>query len=296
MFLIVRSSGGLANRMFQYSLYKNFEAKDFNVFLDDSYIARKWDFENVSLKDIFSNVEFRCPNKSQILKVCGGYDKFSTLWRHIPLIKNRICFFYKCRDGFDKYIFNNRNNKAYLIGTFQSEKFFEDIKNQIRHDFEFMPFADKRNNERKQRMIEENSVAIHVRKGLDYNKNIIKGCCNITFYHKAIEYIKTHVNNPKFYVFTDNIDWVKTNFQRFNLNYTLIDGNPISGYGNWIDMQLMSCAKHNIIANSTYSWWGAWLNSNPDKIVIAPLKWFNETYTLKNSRELEIVPNMWITL
>ncbi|NUN81029.1 alpha-1,2-fucosyltransferase, partial [Bacteroides ovatus] len=75
-----------------------------------------------------------------------------------------------------------------------------------------------------------------------------------------------------------------------DLDYTLCDWNPTSGKQNYLDMQLMSCAKHNVIANSTYSWWGAWLNENSDKIVIAPKRWFNKIVTP------DILPEQWIKI
>jgi hypothetical protein len=287
MKIIVRNAAGLANRMFQYALYKSLEAKGNNVFLDDSYVAKKWDFENVSITHIFPNVTFKRPTKFQILSLFGGYDKISTIIRHLPFVKNKICFFYKRE--FSNSVFNHKRS-AYIIGTFSSEQYFYDIQNQIRHDFKFKPFTDKRNIDIEKKMKAENSVAIHIRKGADYNKSITNGTCGISFYNDAIDYIKQQIDNPLFYIFTDNVQWVKENFD--GLDYTLIDWNPVSGDGNHLDMQLMSCARHNIIANSTYSWWGAWLNNNPNKIVIAPLKWYNEG---KNSRELGFVPSTWLT-
>lgn len=138
-------------------------------------------------------------------------------------------------------------------------------------------------------MLSENSVAIHVRKGADYqSKQNRKNTCTIDYYRLAIDYIRMHVQNPVFYVFTDNKDWVIENFT--DLDYTLCDWNPTSGKQNYLDMQLMSCAKHNVIANSTYSWWGAWLNENSDKIVIAPKRWFNKIVTP------DILPEQWIKI
>ncbi len=102
-----------------------------------------------------------------------------------------------------------------------------------------------------------------------------KNLCGADYYMAAIDYIKAHVDHPVFYVFTDNPSWLKDNMPAFD--YTLVDWNEVSGKRSFRDMQLMSCAKHNIIGNSTYSWWGAWLNPHPDKIVIAPDRFFNVT-------------------
>lgn len=113
------------------------------------------------------------------------------------------------------------------------------------------------------------SVAIHVRKGKNYQSYIwYQNTCSMDYYRKTILQMKEKLQHPKFYVFTDNVDWVKENFQE--IEYTLLKGNPADGYGNHFDMQLMSLCKHNIISNSTYSWWSAFLNQNPGKVVIAP--------------------------
>ena len=123
-------------------------------------------------------------------------------------------------------------------------------------------------------MQECESVAIHVRKGDDYRQRIwYQNTCPVEYYRNAVEEMKSRLKEPRFYVFTDNPDWVREHFTDFE--YTLVDGNPVSGWGSHFDMQLMSCCKHNIISNSTYSWWGAYLNGNNDKIVICPNIWFN---------------------
>jgi hypothetical protein len=104
--------------------------------------------------------------------------------------------------------------------------------------------------------------------------------------------MKESVVDPVFYVFTDNQDWVKENIK--DIEYTLVDWNPTSNKRNFRDMQLMSCAKHNIIANSTYSWWGAWLNRNPDKIVIAPEPWFNPE--VKFYKHNKVASDLWVKI
>ncbi len=112
------------------------------------------------------------------------------------------------------------------------------------------------------------------------------------YYKKAYDYIIGEVSNPEFYLFTDNIHWCKENLPFINANY--IDWNPKKGNFNYIDMQLMSMCKNNIIANSTYSWWAAWLNNSPGKCVIAPVKWFNNN-TIKYSIDI-LLPENWIKI
>jgi hypothetical protein len=286
--IIVRFAGGLANRMFQYAYYKSLEARGKNVYIDDNYKPSKWMFEDVDIKKIFPNIKYNKAKKSDILFHLGGKDLLSKILRRIPisslLVKNesKSTFITLC---------NNIKN-GYVIGTFSSEKYFADIKELIRKDFTFTKFIDEKNIELMNIIKKENSVAIHIRKGEDYNKSRVHGTCDIYYYNRAILYIKEHINSPHFFVFTDNKEWVKNNLQL--IDYQLIDLNPTEGWGNHFDMQLMSCCKHNIIANSTYSWWGAYLNNNPMKIIIAPTKWYSNTN--KSSRELGYIPNEWVTL
>lgn len=138
------------------------------------------------------------------------------------------------------------------------------------------------------------SVAIHVRKGMDYQSRIwYQNTCPVAYYKKAIGRIKKEIDHPKFYVFADNHEWVKEHFRDFD--YTLIEGNPTSGCGAHFDMQLMSCCKHAIVSNSTYGWWGAYLNDSRDRMVILPEIWFNpqscEDYT-----SAKLLCKGWISL
>jgi hypothetical protein len=106
----------------------------------------------------------------------------------------------------------------------------------------------------------------------------------LDYYQKSINLINSRVKDPKYYVFSDDMDWVKKNLIIKNAVY--VEGNK-----GGVDLQLMSLCKHNIIANSTFSWWGAWLNNNPEKIVISPKKWFNDM-NMKN----DIIPEDWIKI
>ena len=137
------------------------------------------------------------------------------------------------------------------------------------------------------------SVSIHLRKGDGYGTwNIFSNTCEKDYYDKAIAYIKQKVVDPKFFVFTDRPDLVKDYLDLDN--YTLVNWNPTTGLQNYLDMQLMSCAKHNIIANSTYSWWGAWLNKNPNKITIAPKYWFSPQSQFADINH--IIPENWVKM
>ena len=167
-----------------------------------------------------------------------------------------------------------RKKDQYIIGVFQNARMVETIEKDVKRCFTFQPFSDERNRKLEKEMEECEAVAIHVRKGKDYAQRVwYQNTCPVEYYQKAVRLMAEKVNHPKFYVFADNPEWVKVHFKDFD--YTLIEGNPASGWGSHFDMQLMSICKHNIISNSTYSWWSAFLNVHSEKIVIGPKIWFN---------------------
>jgi hypothetical protein len=133
------------------------------------------------------------------------------------------------------------------------------------------------------------SVSIHIRRGDYLSSKFVDGfsnICTIDYYNRSIDKIKSNLDLPVFFVFSDDQEWVKQNIiikNAFYLNHNI-------GKNSWQDMYLMSKCKHNIIANSSFSWWGAWLNSNNQKIVIAPKKWWNDF------KQDDVVPETWVRL
>ena len=180
---------------------------------------------------------------------------------------------------------------SYLMGYWQSEKYFNDFEENIRSDFSFKAALDGENLETSVRMRGCNSVSLHVRRG-DYVTHAptakILNACSIDYYYKAISRIGEKVPAPHFFVFSDDQQWVRNNLKvPFPAEY--IDRNH--GMQSYIDMQLMSLCKHQIIANSSFSWWGAWLNVNPEKIVIAPRDWF-----CNGLDDSDLIPHKWTRL
>ncbi len=137
-----------------------------------------------------------------------------------------------------------------------------------------------------------NAVSLHIRRG-DYVKvketNDFHGVCSIAYYETAIELITNKINDPVFYIFSDDMDWVKKNFN-IRQNHVFVDANDAAT--NYEDMRLMSLCKHNIIANSSFSWWGAWLNPSSSKTVIAPKKWMKDP----SIETIDLIPGNWIRL
>lgn len=179
----------------------------------------------------------------------------------------------------------------YLEGYWQSENYFKDIRDVLLQEFSLKPEYDHLDPLLLHAMANGESAALHVRRG-DYvshvGTNQYHGTCSPEYYRSAIRYIADKIGNPSFFVFSDDIEWVKKNIT-IDFPVTYVSNGILKDYEELI---LMSKCKHNIIANSSFSWWGAWLNQNPNKIVVAPKKWFNDPSAAKN----DIVPDSWVMM
>jgi hypothetical protein len=182
-------------------------------------------------------------------------------------------------------------NDCYLTGYWQSEKYFSLAEARIRADFSFKLPLQNKNAEIAQKILRGNAVSLHVRRG-DYATNpqttATHGLCSLDYYRQSIQYVAERVKQPNFFIFSDDIAWVRDNF-KLSHQCQYVDCNQ--GEESYNDMRLMSMCNHHIIANSSFSWWGAWLNPKREKIVIAPRKWFaNQTDAN------DLLPQSWIKL
>lgn len=285
---VVRLTAGLANRMFQYSYALYLESNGFDVYIDKNYNP-KLPHEKLEWERIFPNAKIEQASKSLIFRLGGGFDILSRIRIHFHIFSKVYMY-----HNFSSPDFNEVKGDRYYISLFAHHKFADAVKESVMEHFHFASFKDQNNVELQRIMENSNSVAIHFRKGDDYSSRAdLNGVCTMEYYNKAIGIIQERVENPKFFVFTDNPRWVKENLKA--IEYTLVDHNPTVGWGNHFDMQLMSCCKHNIIANSTYSWWGAYLNPNNEKIVIMPKCWFNPLIRVEPIEE-QLLCDGWIAL
>lgn len=279
--------GGLANKMFQYAFSLAIKKRGYSIMYDTISFKTEFNHDKVELDDIFSNIHLNRIEKSNY-RFAGKQGRLARLIkRYNPTYVIEHAY------QFNDMVFQQIKDGCYIESSWQDERYFIDAEDEVRNAFTFPPLVDERNIQIANDMSSSNSVAIHIRKGDGYGSwNIFSNTCPKDYYERALEYIHRFVENPKFFVFTDTPEIVG---DYLNVkDYSLINWNPTTGSNNYLDMQLMSCAKHNIIANSTYSWWGAWLNDNPNKIVVAPYHWFNP-----NSKWAEvnhIIPNKWIKL
>lgn len=180
---------------------------------------------------------------------------------------------------------------CYLMGYWQSERYFADVAQTIRTDFTFRQPMTGCNLELAEEIGAVNAVGLHVRRG-DYASNsktlATHGVCPLAYYEAAIRYIAESVEAPHFFVYSDDMDWVRANLN-IDQPCRYVDHNR--GTESFNDMRLMSLCRHHIIANSSFSWWGAWLNPHEDKIVVGPQRWFSNNNNVK-----DLFPRGWVPL
>lgn len=224
------------------------------------------------------------------------YDKKMSYIYNCPInrITRRIfSFIFKRFNGkhynYQEEVFDE--SIGFFYGTWQVAKYYENYKNELIKLYDFPRSRMSNATKECANMLGGggNYVSVHIRRGDYLNSNFYKilGCCtSLDYYKSAISYIEEKVDNPIFVFFSDDMNWVKENIKVKNAVY--VDFN--TGYDSWQDMYLMSRCKHNITANSSFSWWGAWLNTNENKIVISPKYWIAD---LKND---DVTPETWIRL
>ncbi|MGI4751471.1 MAG: alpha-1,2-fucosyltransferase [Janthinobacterium lividum] len=160
---------------------------------------------------------------------------------------------------------------VYIEGYWQHYKYFENLQPEIFNELILNSYSNLDTINWLEKIKNDPfAVAVHIRRGdyvTDSGANYLMGVLPVDYYNKAILYIKERITDPNFYFFSDDLEWVKSNITTGTINF-YVDQNP-----DYIDLNLIRHCKHQIIANSTFSWWGAFLNRNPDKIVIAPQQW-----------------------
>jgi hypothetical protein len=294
--IIVNLKGGLGNQMFEYAAGRrlavkhNVELKLDTTFLLDRNPSFSHVFRDFDL-DIFPNVNpmFASIKEIALLK---SYINRTFRFRILNRLNAKPGLFKEIKFSYHED-FEKLGPDTYLDGYWQSDKYFKPIEAIIRKDFSFAPFTLQKNFELANKITVNNSVCINIRRGdfvNDKHSNKRHGFVGLEYVANAVKLVSTSVQNPSFYVFSDEIEWCKENI-KLPFPTIFIDnthaGDKFADY-----LQLMTLCKHFIIPNSSFAWWAAWLNTNPDKIVVAPKKWFNNGPTDTQ----DILPEGWIKL
>lgn len=279
--IIIRVWGGLGNQLFLYALYEKMLSlgKEAYIYVDKrSYSVQSNPNATYQLPLLgLDPAEF--PESERLERYLTSRKLHDRVMRRFD---RRLC--YEGEGGkFDPNIL--KKNNAFLSGYFQTEKYFQDIGDTIRGKIHFTGSDDNTYSEILKGMRKDNSVSLHVRL-TDYLtfKELFGGICGDDYYRTAIEKIKERVNDPVFYLFSDDLDAA----ERMLSGYEVVPVRLNRGSKSYLDMFLMSQCRHHIIANSSFSWWGAWLDPRSDKTVIAPKRWLNTAETP------DICPDNWI--
>jgi hypothetical protein len=286
--IIIKLQGGLGNQMFQYATSKALALKHKSkITIDISPLIR--DYENVNTKrgyelKIFNQIDENLISEKELNANFNFCDK-----RSILTSRKKVLIYNESSHNFDREVLLLKPS-LYLNGYFQNEKYFDFYRNEILKIFSFNSGSlDEKNKNILSSIKNKNSISIHVRRGDYLNKSTLEfhGICDLSYYSQAIKYLNNFVDNPEYFIFSDDPSWTRQHILKNQNNVNYIDYN--TGPNSWVDMFLMKVCKYNIISNSTFSWWAAWLNDCPQKIVIAPERWFLNTPT-------EIIPSDWIKI
>ncbi len=271
--IVVKLQGGMGNQLFQYAAGRALADKNNTELRLDVYPFKKYKVHDYSLSPF--SFEEKFDERGSLARLLG----------HGP---RRVV-----EEGhpFDPSILE-LGDDVYLEGYWQTEKYFASIAPTIRQELQVATPQEGRDLKLQEEMNASCSVSLHVRRG-DYITNPraakVHGLCSLDYYKRAVEEMGKRVGDLHLFLFSDDPAWVKENMA-FSYPITVVDHNGREK--NYEDLRLMSQCKHHILANSSFSWWGAWLNPSKDKVVIAPKQWFAK----EEIDTRDVLPEEWLTL
>ena len=288
---IVKVIGGLGNQMFQFALYEALRQRfpEERVLLDLHCFNGYRKHRGFELPKIF-DIDYETASLTDVAKTAYPYPNFQS-WRIgsriLPVRRSML------KEKAD-YAFEptalTRQGDTYYDGYWQHEEYFSDIRETLLRTYRFPAFEDEQNRQTASLITSSNSCAIHVRRGDYVTDKLFHDICDLDYYEAAIRQMKSTAQPDLFCIFSDDAAWCRNHL-------TPLIGETKAVYVDWNtdensyqDMHLMSLCRHQIIANSSFSWWGAWLNRNEQKTIIGPSKWWH----IKDAHTP--VPSSWIKI
>ncbi len=300
--ILVKLTGGLGNQMFQYAAGRHLALlNEAELLLDVSefktYKLREFSLQHFHLKGrICEKWEMQYFKRPAALRT--RLERMLCVWRspsalsQTPPSASLVQRVREAGFAYDATLLEKRGS-FYLDGYWQSPRYFSAIEKEIRADFQISTPPSAANEAMAAKILASNSASLHVRRG-DYQHNAntksIHGACSPGYYNKAARTLSSKESDVVFFVFSDEIEWARSNLH-FPGEKEFVDLNDSAH--NYEDLRLMSLCNHHIIANSTFSWWGAWLGS-PDGVTVAPSRWMNDASRGPSSQEL--LPAHWIQI
>ena len=274
--LIIKVHYGLGNQLFQYALARSLSIRRNTQFaLDTSFFSTDIFTEHPR---VYQLDRFDIVGRLASSEEIGRYTQPSFLKRRWRALERKLLPYYRqrvvneVRLDFDENIFNVSDN-AYIFGYWQDYRYFSGIEDQLKKELTFKGEPEGRNKEIADMIRSTSSVSLHIRRG-DYLTDAYTvsnvGTCDADYYRRAVEEMAATVADPVFYIFSDDPVWVKENF-RIGYPVVYVDNNPEEMAVE--DLRLMSSCRHHITANSSFSWWGAWLCAYEGKKFISPRVW-----------------------
>ncbi len=290
--IIAKVSHGLGNQLFQYAAARHLSIiKNTSLCFDARYYHHDYatDTPRQFKLDNF-NIKYKLLEQSQLLVYLSKSTKLIPNRTFVPFFQLKS----EKNNQFDASVLKANSLFIYLKGYWQSEKYFAASANIIRKELSFSFLQhDKTNHYRELIAAANNPVSLHIRRGDYVNNpgfNNQYGFIGLEYYYKAIATLKEKTGNCDFFVFSDDLNWVAENLD-IGSNYIFVDNNNADG--DMADLHLMSLCKHNIIANSSFSWWGAWLNNNQNKICTSPKEWYKNKPGFVMD---DLIPDTWIKI
>ena len=279
--IIIKIKGGLGNQLFQYAVGRALAIHHRLPLKLDLTIFKTYKLHRYLL-DQFA-IQAEIATEDEIIKLKGRNNVLFSALRKAGLVKRKSYLKEKRSSYFDASVF--KNDDVYLDGYWQNELYFSDIREELLRDLTSISSMSDLGVVYMEGIKKRNSVSLHVRRGNYLNlKNF--NVLDIDYYMKAVEYIRKNVEKPTFFIFSDDLEWCK-NSLGFLDNCVFVDSTRTE----IDDLKLMSFCQHNIIANSSFSWWGAWLNQNCKKTVIAPKDWL-----LNDPGSSNVILSDWVKL
>lgn len=285
--IIVNIAGGLGNQMFQYAFGQAIAAATTQEVRYTADIFAQQSTHNGYELDRVFGLTVPMATTSELRKLIGLLRVHPTCRRAMSKYQVPQCllgkrFRIERENVFIENLAESLEAGAYMHGYWQSERYFIPIANQIRAAFSFRNIENVALPNR-----ERNNISVHVRRGDYLNAGSIHASCSADYYFRALDSLGLKARDTRIYVFSDDPAWARKELSKLHPNIYFVEGNV--GADSYKDMYLISQCDHHVIANSSFSWWGAWLNPSPQKRVIAPKRWFGDL----SMDDSHILPRSW---
>ena len=295
LMIIIKIKGGLGNQLFQYALGRHLSIIHNSPLKMDVSMFKSYKWHEYSMSPFNIQGEFAENREIPInpKKRYTSLKSFIVSWVKRVTGTNNKKYIEEKAISYDDQILM-LGDDIYLDGYWQSECYFKDIEPTIRREFAIRLPQSGTNREVAEDILSCESVSLHIRRGTyvnDKNANSTHGVCDVEYYEKSLDYLKRNKKDIKVFVFSDDPQWVLKNLS-IEIPFYVVNHNDAKN--DFEDLRLMSQCKNHIIANSTFSWWGAWLCSHQNKVVIAPRKWYADENL--NQQTNDLIPDRWIRI